>query len=67
MIARRSLLRALPRTRGYANTASEMMKTDWVAKQGDLQSHAAGRFPNHDQPCEEILHIVSRRDLKLVA
>ncbi|KAH9947934.1 COX6A, subunit VIa of cytochrome c oxidase [Amylocystis lapponica] len=40
MIARRAL-RAVPRTRGYANTTAELMQTDWAAKQAALKSHAA--------------------------
>ncbi|KAI0931876.1 hypothetical protein AcW1_000840 [Taiwanofungus camphoratus] len=41
MLARRALLRALPRTRGYANTTGELMKTDWAEKQAALKAHAA--------------------------
>ena len=42
MLARRSLIRALPRTRGYAGTAGEVAKTNWAEKQAALKSHAAG-------------------------
>lgn len=42
MLARRAAFRALPRTRGYANTTAELMKTNWAEKQAALKSHAAG-------------------------
>ena len=41
MLLRRSLVRALPRTRGFA---SEVAPNDYMAKQAALREHAAGTF-----------------------
>ncbi|KAH8102532.1 cytochrome C oxidase subunit [Cristinia sonorae] len=41
MLARRAVIRALPRSRGYANTTAELMKTNYHEKQAALSSHAA--------------------------
>ena len=41
MLARRAVIRAVPRTRGYANTA-ELAKTSYHEKQAALASHAGG-------------------------
>lgn len=43
MLFRRSLVRAIPRTRGYAAT-SEVAQTNWAEKQAALRAHAAGTF-----------------------
>ena len=42
MLLRRSLVRAVPRARGFATTTSEGAKSSWEAKQAALRSHAAG-------------------------
>lgn len=54
MLARRALLRALPRTRGYANTTGELMKTDWAEKQAALKAHAAGKTSRFSRIRSEI-------------
>ncbi len=44
MILRRSLARALPRTRGYATEGTEAKINAWKAKQVVAEAHAAGEF-----------------------
>ncbi|KAJ3491039.1 hypothetical protein NLI96_g987 [Meripilus lineatus] len=41
MIARRSLIRALPRARGFAAAAGDVTKSSWTEKQVALKAHAA--------------------------
>ncbi|TCD63329.1 Cytochrome c oxidase subunit 6A, mitochondrial [Steccherinum ochraceum] len=41
MFVRRAAVRAIPRTRGMANTTAELMKTNYHEKQAALSAHAA--------------------------
>lgn len=45
MLARRSLIRALPRARGFATTTGEVAQNSWAEKQLTLKAHAAGMQP----------------------
>ncbi|THH33552.1 hypothetical protein EUX98_g655 [Antrodiella citrinella] len=40
MLARRAALRALPRTRGYTTTTTDVAKTNYHEKQAALSAHA---------------------------
>ena len=44
MIARRALIRAVPRTRSFAASATDVAKLSWEEKQAALRTHAAGTF-----------------------
>ena len=45
MIARRALIRAVPRTRAYAGS-SDVAVAAWTEKQAALRTHAAGTSPS---------------------
>ncbi|GBE77827.1 COX6A, subunit VIa of cytochrome c oxidase [Sparassis latifolia] len=41
IIARRALLRAVPRTRSFASATADVVKSDYMEKQAALYAHAA--------------------------
>lgn len=53
-IARRALIRAIPRARAYAGTA-DVAKTSWNETQAALRTHAAGTSlaPRRGEPVYE--------------